>query len=55
MSNTVSTVHNLEGEVGFVVEEAVFVANHHAVGPAGSGDDQEAQAFGDGSGRNLES
>jgi hypothetical protein len=36
----------LEGEVGFLVEQAVFVADNDAVGPLRDGIDQEAQAGG---------
>jgi hypothetical protein len=44
----------LEGEVGFVVEEAVFVADYYAVGPGWGGGDKQAQVFDVGGGRDFE-
>jgi hypothetical protein len=45
---------NLESEVGFVVEEAVFVADYDQVGPGWGGGDQETQGFGIDVGREVE-
>jgi hypothetical protein len=36
----------LEGEISFLVEEAVLVADYQLVGPGGDGVDEEAEAFG---------
>jgi hypothetical protein len=53
-SRSVSLHNQSEGEVRFVVEKAVFVADYYVVGPGWSGGDQEAQVFDIGVGRDFE-